>query len=252
MYVFISPHFDDAIGSAGGVIKRLVESGEDCCVMTIMAAVPWSRPKSAYYVLHRRRENRRAASILKCNVVNASFYDVIYRKEMKKIIDQSKKNLFTAEITEHDLVEKIREYILINTKPEDVLFAPVGLGEHIDHRIVNLAVQGLDRSVYFYEEFYYDIDNRESPLTVDYTRVYLSQNEITEKLCAMLQYKKTLRKLFCRNWRERTTQYYMEERIHDNKAYERFNNVCFLERNEKSNCIVNVVSAPDANSSSCN
>lgn len=63
MYVFISPHFDDAIGSAGGVINRLVESGEECCIMTIMTAIPWYHPKYAYYVLHRHSENKSSQGV---------------------------------------------------------------------------------------------------------------------------------------------------------------------------------------------
>ena len=199
MYVFISPHFDDAIGSAGGVINRLVESGEECCVMTIMTVIPWYHPKYAYYVLHRQSENRNAAKALKCSVKNAPFLDVVYRKGMRKLMKQAKKKLFTVEVTEYNLIEKIRDYILMNTKSDDILIAPAGLGNHIDHRIVNIAVQDLDRRVYFYEEFYYDIEQTESPLTADYTYVYLTKNEISEKLDAMLMYKKTLRKLFRRN-----------------------------------------------------
>lgn len=199
MYVFISPHFDDAIGSAGGVINRLVESGEECCVMTIMTVIPWYHPKYAYYVLHRQSENRNAAKALKCSVKNAPFLDVVYRKGMRKLMKQAKKKLFTVEVTEYNLIEKIRDYILMNTKSDDILIAPAGLGNHIDHRIVNIAVQDLDRRVYFYEEFYYDIEQTKSPLTADYAYVYLTKNEISEKLDAMLMYKKTLRKLFRRN-----------------------------------------------------
>ena len=229
MYVFISPHFDDAIGSAGGVINRLVESGEECCVMTIMTVIPWYHPKYAYYVLHRQSENRNAAKALKCSVKNAPFLDVVYRKGMRKLMKQAKKKLFTVEVTEYNLIEKIRDYILMNTKSDDILIAPAGLGNHIDHRIVNIAVQDLDRRVYFYEEFYYDIEQTKSPLTAHYAYVYLRKNEISEKLDAMLMYKKTLRKLFRRNWKERTANYYMKERIHAGKPYERFNDITFLD-----------------------
>ena len=117
----------------------------------------------------------------------------------------------------------------MNTKSDDILIAPAGLGNHIDHRIVNIAVQDLDRRVYFYEEFYYDIEQTESALTADYTYVYLTKNEISEKLDAMLMYKKTLRKLFRRNWKERIAYYYMKERIHSGKPYERFNDITFID-----------------------
>lgn len=232
MYVFLSPHFDDAIGSAGGIIKRLTVSGNRCCIMTIMAAMPWLRPKSANYVLHRRSENRRAARILGCSVKDAPFFDALYRKEVKKSLKLLPgNNLSAIEVTEYDLIKKIREYILANTSPGDVLFAPAGLGNHIDHRLVNLAVRDMDRQVCFYEEFYYDIKDKESSLTSGYRYVYLTPEEMGEKLRAMLEYKRTLRKLFREGWEEKTARYYREQRIYDGKAYERFNDISFL--NEK-------------------
>ena len=228
MYIFISPHFDDAVGSAGGIINRLVESDKECCIMTIMTAVPWGLPQSAIYVLRRHLENNRAARILGCSVKNASFLDAPYRKEMRKSVKRSKKHLFTAEITEHDLVNEIRDYISAHTKPEDILIAPAGLGNHIDHRIVNLAVQNIDRQVYFYEEFFYDRNNKNSLLTENYEYVSLDFHEIEEKIHAMMQYKKTLRKLFKRKWEKKMKNYFEIERIHQGKPYERFNNTRFL------------------------
>ena len=228
MFVFLSPHFDDAIGSAGALIKRLVESGEECCVMTIMAAIPWHRPMKVPYVLHRRYENRNAAHVLKCDLKNAPFLDAVYRKGIGKVIRRSKKQLFTTEITEPDLVKDIRTYISANTKPDDILIAPAGLGNHIDHRIVNMAVRDVENRIYFYEEFFYDMNKNSEMITYDYQYVFLSQDEITEKVNSMLKYKKTLRKLFGKKWKKKTNEYFLSKRTYNDKPYERFNDISFL------------------------
>lgn len=110
MYIFLSPHFDDAIGSASGVIKRLVDAGNECCIMTITTAIPWFRPKHANYVLHRRSENRKAAQVLGCSVNNAPFFDARYRKEARRNKRHAKKYNTPIEITEYALVKKIRNY----------------------------------------------------------------------------------------------------------------------------------------------
>lgn len=230
MFVFLSPHFDDAIGSAGSIIKRLVDSGKECCVMTIMAAIPWLRPNKISYVLYRRSENKHAAYVLKCHTKNAPFLDVIYRKGVDKEVKRSKKWVFTIELTEWDLVRKIQTYISKNTKPDDILIVPAGLGNHIDHRIVNMAVQGLKNPVYFYEEFFYDMkDKNNEMITSGYQYVFLNQDEITEKVNSMLKYKQTLRKLYRGDWQKKMTGYFLMERIHDDKPYERFNDISFLQ-----------------------
>jgi LmbE family N-acetylglucosaminyl deacetylase len=227
MFVFLSPHFDDAIGSAGAVIRKLVESGEECCVMTIMAAIPWHRPTKIKYVLHRRNENKNAADVLKCDVKNAPFLDAIYRKGLGKEI---KKQLFTVEVTELDLIKNIRAYILKNTKTDDILIAPAGLGNHIDHRIVNRAVQDVPNRIYFYEEFHYDRkEKHREMITADYQYVFLTQDEITEKINSMLKYKKTLRKLLLgKDWKDKIKEYFLSKRIYNDKPYERFNDISFL------------------------
>lgn len=229
MYIFLSPHFDDAVGSAGGVIKRLVEAGNECCIMTITTAIPWLHLKHINYVLHRHSENKKAAQVLGCSIKNAPFLDARYRKEARRNKRHAKKHNTPVEITEYELIDKIRNYIVENTESNDILIAPAGLGGHIDHRIVNLAVQNIDRTVYFYEEFYYDIKEKESPLTADYTYVYLTQEELAVKLNAILLYNKTLQKLFRKeDWRRRTTDYFTAERLHYGEAYERFSDISFM------------------------
>lgn len=229
MFIFLSPHFDDGIGSAGATIKRLIDSGEKCCLMTIMAAIPWHRPHKVIYVSRRRLENSNAARALRCRVKNAPFHDAIHRKWIRNRI-QTKKQLFTDEITEPDLIKKISAYILKNTKPNDILIAPAGLGNHLDHRIVNAAVQGLKRKVYFYEEFFYDMDDKnDGSITSDYQYVFLNQTEIIIKYNAMLKYKKTLRQPFGgKMWKKGVKEYFMEKRIHNGNPYERFNDSSFL------------------------
>ncbi len=109
--------------------------------------------------------------------------------------------------------------------PEDIIIAPSGLGNHIDHRVVNAAVRGLENKVRFYEEFFYDI-NGESE--AGYQFVFLTKNEVDSKITSMSMYKKTLRKLFGKKWRERMTDYFTMTRTRDGKPYEKFDNTDFI------------------------
>src|SRR5579863_754671 len=91
-HVFLSPHFDDAVGSCGGAISRLCRAGDDVVVHTIFAG----RPSPPYSVLAtrlhaewragdfpvdvRRAEDARACRVLGCRAEHSDWLDAIYRR----------------------------------------------------------------------------------------------------------------------------------------------------------------------------
>jgi GlcNAc-PI de-N-acetylase len=92
IHVFLSPHFDDAVGSCGGTINRLSRAGEDVVVHTIFAGTP-SPPYSALAgrlhaewrsgdspVAVRRAEDARACRVLGCRAEYSDWLDAIYRR----------------------------------------------------------------------------------------------------------------------------------------------------------------------------
>jgi hypothetical protein len=65
-------------------------------------------------------------------------------------------------------------------------------------------------------------------ITSGYQYILLSQSEITEKINAMLKYKRTLRKLFGEKWEERINEYFLTERVYGHRPYERFDDLSFF------------------------
>lgn len=228
--VVLSPHFDDAIGSAGGVIRRMVADGRDVSVMTFMTRRPSIINFRSYmYVGHRIAENRAAVDVVGARVIDAPFLDAKYRDIYKKNKrEKGKAGLFSDHVTETPLVNEIKDYILDNTSDDAILVAPAGLGGHIDHLIVRAAVADIPRTVYYYEEFYYDIKNKNAPLTADFETVLLSDAELESKIESMGHYKKTLRNLFRKDTMNAMRKYYEDFRVADGRSYEKFNSTGFL------------------------
>lgn len=91
-HVFLSPHFDDAVGSLGGAISRLCRAGEEVIVHTIFSGRPSPPYSSLAMQLHaewrsgdspvdvRRAEDARACRILGCRAQYSDWLDAIYRR----------------------------------------------------------------------------------------------------------------------------------------------------------------------------
>lgn len=88
---YISPHFDDAIGSCGGRIHSDLVNGTDVYLITIFSKV--TGPFSDYAILlhnywklsdpfnDRKNENFEACKSLGIKTINLEYEDAIYRKK---------------------------------------------------------------------------------------------------------------------------------------------------------------------------
>ncbi|HEV2493698.1 MAG TPA: PIG-L family deacetylase [Terriglobia bacterium] len=91
-HVFLSPHFDDAIGSCGGTISRLCRASDHVTVHTIFAghaSPPYSALATRLHaewcsgdspVAVRRLEDARACRVLGCRARYSDWLDAIYRR----------------------------------------------------------------------------------------------------------------------------------------------------------------------------
>ncbi|HNP33361.1 MAG TPA: PIG-L family deacetylase [Flavobacterium sp.] len=187
-HVFLSPHFDDAIGSCGGLIKRLTDAGACVEVQTIMSGISWTHiPK----VLTRKIENIRACRALGAKYQDAGFMDAVFRKKFypkKSIIFDGKP------LREEKFIAAIADWLKKHVHPSDTIYAPSGLGNHVDHRIVCEAAKMLPNRIIFYEEFYYDWRDNES--MEGYEKIDLSPSEISDKIRVFKKYRKEIRSLF--------------------------------------------------------
>lgn len=176
-HIFLSPHYDDIPLSSGGTVSILAEAGRRVDVVVIFGAPPApGQPLSEFAqelhrrwgvsvddVINRRRaEEEAAAAILGARVHVLEFADAIYRGQWY-ISEETLMGEPAPE--ESDIPARIGARIagLIAPRESVRLFAPLGIGGHVDHRLafragVHLAHAGAD--VWFYEDLPYAVRPR--------------------------------------------------------------------------------------------
>lgn len=179
-HVFLSPHLDDVSLSCGGTLAYLVETQAKIKVITIFAGIPsptdpvsdfanyqhqmWGNPQQAYYA--RRAEDIAALAYFGLKPIWLDFFDCIYRGQPDegKWYYNSDEDIFgLIHPAELDTVELIIERIEALTRSEEetgrtIIYAPLTVGNHVDHQLTFLAALHLMRlgyQIYFYEEYPY-------------------------------------------------------------------------------------------------
>ncbi len=144
--IFLSPHLDDAVFSCAGMIQQMIRTGKRVLVVTFFT--------SGYDGYDQRRtEDIAAVSFLGASVLHLGQTDAPYRipayLTFREIIFgwHPQDELTLASTLQ--LLEGLCE----REQPESI-FAPLGVGGHVDHRIVHESVKRLSwpASLYFYED----------------------------------------------------------------------------------------------------
>ena len=165
-WIYISPHLDDAVLSAGGLIYEQTRAGMEVEIWTFMCGYPpneelspfaqvlhyqWGFSAAADVITLRRAEDVKAASIVGAKAIHLDYLDCIYRRG--KNGDWLYSDVFVPpHEDEVDLPARIAESISARLKPTDQLVCQLGLGSHLDHVLVRRAVELLQLPVL------YDVD----------------------------------------------------------------------------------------------
>ena len=140
---FVSPHLDDVVFSCGGTLAKFADDGWQtilCTIFTKSVANPQgfalrcqldkNLAADVDYMKLRRAEDFRAAKILKASeVLHLNFPEAPHRGY------ESATELFAGEKRGDDVREKIAEHLetLAEIHQPEIIFAPQGLGNHVDH-----------------------------------------------------------------------------------------------------------------------
>ena len=175
-HLYLSPHYDDAALSCGGTIHRQVGAGQAVLVVTLCAAPPPVRAFSAYAeTLHqkwgepedavatRRQEDEAALAILGAEGYYLSLSDCIYRGAAPTgpWYYNSDPDIFgQVHPAELPLADTIAGAVaeLIPQLEESLIYAPLGVGHHVDHQLTHKAAWQLRAQGYtvcFYEDYPY-------------------------------------------------------------------------------------------------
>lgn len=165
-WIYLSPHLDDAVLSAGGLIHDQVQSGIPVEIWTILAGYPpegelsqfaqlqhymWGFPSAEAAISARREEDRNAAAVVGARTVHFDFLDCIYRRGSNGEWLYDDITVF-PHLEDASLPAQIAEAILARLQPEDILVCQLAVGSHVDHILVRQGAEktGLD--------LLYDID----------------------------------------------------------------------------------------------
>lgn len=175
-WVYLSPHFDDAIYSCGAAIWLQGQSGERVEIWTICAGEPPPQHPLTPFAsqLHARWglsgqgvEARRAEDAAACARVGAmarpfAIPDCIYRYDPSsgQPMVQDEQGLWaSANHPEPWLVDQLADQLGRQLPGTAQVAAPLAIGSHTDHWLVRLAAQKLGLRLWYYPDVPYVMRN---------------------------------------------------------------------------------------------
>lgn len=169
-FIFVSPHLDDAILSAGALIHNLSKSKKVEIITIFTEASKKSTAATGEFVKachhkesgrlfnDRRAEDAKLCRHLKIGYLHLGFTDALWRDDYR-----SMKEVFAdkmgSSIKEHNLEKSIAKKLIkaIGKENDAVIFAPLSIGNHIDHRIVNKICRDNFTNLIYWEDFPYSL-----------------------------------------------------------------------------------------------
>jgi LmbE family N-acetylglucosaminyl deacetylase len=167
--VYLSPHLDDAALSCGGQIAARARAGERVLVLTLFTGDEPSGATSGLIeslhglfglsrdvVARRRAEDERACAILGAEPRHAGVPEAIYRRDGAGafLYDTLGSIFSTPSPAERGTIETLAE-ILVAFRGSAAVFAPLGVGGHVDHRLTRSAAEAVLDDLVYYEEMPY-------------------------------------------------------------------------------------------------
>lgn len=221
-HLFLSPHYDDIALSAGGTARLLADHGRVPESLVVFGSEPDpAQPLTPFaaslhhawglnandVIARRRAEEHAAAAILGASTGVLPFRDAIYRGDLYL----SDEDLFGAPPDdESTLPAAIIADLRLPAVPEPSIriYAPLGVGRHVDHQTVFRAAVELAHAgweVWFYEDIPYALkpnafDSRFNDITAGAPLIPAARVPIAStwesKLDAIMKYPSQLETVF--------------------------------------------------------
>ena len=176
-WIYLSPHFDDAVLSCGGLIWEQTHSGIAVEIWTVCAGNPPPGPTSDYALnMHkiwntgtaqetvelRRIEDRNAGRRVGAIVQHLPIPDGIYRRTQTGTLIYPETIFTEPNPRDASLAEQVSEQFSDRLTQYDTLVCPLAVGGHVDHRITRMAAEMLKRPLWYYADIPYRLKHPES------------------------------------------------------------------------------------------
>lgn len=189
-WIYLSPHFDDAVFSAGGLIWEQVQQGCRVEIYTICAEEPPAdQPLSDFArelhelwdagqapVQERAREDIRSCQLLGATFRHLPWLDCIYRVDPKTGLHyvQEEEDLYKP--YSGDEFDALTGLLCSHEIPRNAKVAvPLGIGSHRDHTVVRAVAEQLYGRIWHYPDFPYVIQKKVNPAA------FAEENSLTIK-----------------------------------------------------------------------
>jgi LmbE family N-acetylglucosaminyl deacetylase len=162
-WIYISPHLDDAVLSAGGFLYEQVRAGSPVEIWTIVCGFPppgeltpfaqvlhhvWGTGSAEETVKLRRAEDLEAARIVGAKTIHFDIPDCIYRRGPDG--EPLYLDIYTQpHAAEARLPDQIAQTIAPRLQADDRVICQLGIGDHVDHVLVRQAVERLTRPLWY-------------------------------------------------------------------------------------------------------
>ena len=168
-WIYISPHLDDAVLSAGGLIYEQTHSGIQVEIWNILCGVPptdelspfaqvlhfqWGIPSWQTSSAHAAQRMTKPARLSAQNPFTLISW-IASTAAAKMMTGFTAIFLIPRMKTNADLPAQIAESISARLEPTDQLVCQLGLGSHVDHVLVRRAVELLQRPLLYYTDIPY-------------------------------------------------------------------------------------------------
>lgn len=169
-WIFLSPHFDDAALSCGGIIAEEVRRGAKVGIWTVCAApAPTSNLSAFAEQLHARWGGgaeaynlRKEEDIASCSILGSAYRHL----EMQDCIYRTGPNGEHLYPTEESLsgslhtldkhwIERLHEELADLFPAQARVVCPLGFGNHVDHQLTRAAAEKLGLKLWYYADYPY-------------------------------------------------------------------------------------------------
>lgn len=166
-HVFLSPHMDDAVFSAGNLLLQLIKERKDVLVITLFTSfgarpISWDAQKYLFrsgffrmssFASARKKEDVKAMSMLGVSHTHLDFIDGGFRRDNRgNLLYPTFDQLFSGAVNPSDIkiMQIMKRTLQSLIHKSDILYAPVGVGNHADHLITNRIARTFSNKTYFW------------------------------------------------------------------------------------------------------
>ena len=174
-WIYISPHFDDAVLSCGGLISDQTRRGTPVEIWTVCAGLPpqdkplsplakrihkdWKTNTGRGTVILRRKEDRAAAAAVGATVRHLSIPDCIYRWSAEGAPLYPIDVFDPPRLEDKDLPAAIAAMLKRGLRKSDVVIAPLSVGHHVDHVLTRMGAEETGSSLVYYVDTPYILNS---------------------------------------------------------------------------------------------